>query len=252
LNHPLCSATLKDGSACQSVAIEGGLCRPHLKKAAAAEVEAEGPVQTPDIGRAADSAVEEAPAEEAEPVRVESLRAALREGTSTAEVASLMQQMLLDGLRASKDVYATCRKCGTRSPVSLPDISARISSARALVAELDGVLKAETQTVDQRLEVAQRKAEQDLASCTDAELTMIMLAGSSEEEHPSMKDIASKLAEKLLGRRNADPASFVAKALSPDEAEFLTRVSSSSYWGQYPESMFELAERVLVEASATA
>jgi hypothetical protein len=239
--HSRCSARLKSGEPCTHVAVtEEGLCRPCAKKATAANVE--GPIAAENLEAATVSEVDEL-SEETEPVRIDSLRAALREGSSTAEVAALMQSMLLDGLRASKTVFCTCKKCGSRNPVDLPDLGTRVAAVRALVEELDGRVKQVTETADQKLEAARRRAESDLASCSDDELTLLVLA-SGEGEPPSMKEAARKLAEDLLTDRGADPKGWLRERLSADELEFLERVSANHHWLNFPGSVVELAEKV--------
>jgi hypothetical protein len=236
------------------VAVEGELCSPHFRKAAAAAQEAcAGPSAASDVGDAAsadavaeadpDTLEELAPVDEAEPVRIESLRAALREGSSTAEVAELVRQMLLDGLRASKTLFHTCTKCGKKDPVTLPDLSTRISATRALVEELDGRVKSVPENDDPRAAALLQKSERSLASCTDEELEMIVLA-THDGESPSMKGTARRLATELLANADANPQGWLAERLSPAELEFLKRVSARHHWGSFPASLIELAEEV--------
>jgi hypothetical protein len=273
-SHPLCSATLKNGQPCQSVATTPiGMCAGHARKAAeAAAAEAEalpGPSSVPDMGEAAavsqpdsSSASSEAdgfssPVGEGsgsltaeEPVRIESLRAALREGSSTVEVASLMQNMLLDGLRANKTIFSTCKKCGSRTPVDLPDLGTRISATRALIEELDGRVKQVSETADQQLDAARRKAEDDLASCSDAELAVIILAESAGTETPNPRELAQRLAKELLAHRGQpDAPAWLQSKLKPDEAQFLDRVSAHHHWDDFPESVYALAAEIVATSS---
>jgi hypothetical protein len=268
-SHPLCSATLKNGQPCQSVATTPvGMCAGHARKAAeaaAAEAaEATGPGRSENVETAAVSAASESDASSSgissrpagvsdsltaeEPVRIESLRAALREGSSTAEVAALMQNMLLDGLRANKTIFNTCTKCGKRDAVVLPDLATRISATRALVEELDGRVKQVSETADQQLDAARRKAAEDLASCTDADLSLIAIA-ANDGAPESMKQTARELALGLLADRDANPQGWLAERLSPAELEFMQKISVHHYWGSFPESLIELAAEVVAGTS---
>jgi len=65
--------------------------------------------------------VDDVSTETASPVAIESLRDALRGAVHTEEVAALIESMLLDALRATKDIYTTCPSCKHRHPVPLPD-----------------------------------------------------------------------------------------------------------------------------------
>jgi len=250
--HKLCTATLKDGSPCEHVAVtDDGLCSPCSKRAAkaaaAAELDASGPLEQPDMENAQDFSTEEP----VESVPVESLRSELRAGLVTSQTVELIRANLIAGLSAVKEFFVTCPHCHKRHPAAAPDIGVRVSAAEKLLDQLDGKLKAEAATLDQKLAEARSKTQQDIASCSDAELELIVMAASGDGEPPSMKEAARELAEKLLDRRETDPKSFVAKALSPNEAEFIARVSSAGHWQHYPESVFELAEQVLADASAS-
>ena len=158
-----------------------------------------------------------------------------------------MQSMLLDGLRANKTVFCTCKGCGKRTPVDLPDLSTRISATRALIEELDGRVKQVSETADQQLDAARKKAAEDLASCTDADLAMIVLA-SDDGEPPSMKQTARTLAMELLADRDANPQGWLAEKLSPAEQDFLERITADHYWGSFPQSLIELAAEVVTGA----
>lgn len=254
-DHPLCSATLRSGDACTHVAVtEDGLCQPCARKAAAETERAEGPSGLSEMEGAQDSRAEEFEFTETEPrpepVPVESLRAALRENASTAEVAELMQAMLLDGLRASKTVYSSCRRCGTRSPVALPDMTARIAAMRALVEETSGKLRQVNESADQRLEALRQAADKDLDSMTDEELTLLSL-GQHDDAWPSMKDAARGLAEALLEERAADPRGWANQRLTPDEWKLIRVATATYHWGRWPDGLFDLAEQVLVGSSPT-
>ena len=76
----------------------------------------------------------------------------LRETASTAEVASLVKDMLLDGLRASKTITANCTSCGKRQVIQLPDLGVRINAARGIIEELEGKQRAESSSSEKLLE----------------------------------------------------------------------------------------------------
>jgi hypothetical protein len=252
--HPLCSATLKDASPCGHVAVEGDLCGPHARKAAkaAAEAEASGSSAGSNMGEAAASVVEESDPPNAEPgesVPVASLRGELRAGLMTEEVAGLIRDNIVAGLSSVKDAFVTCGKCKTRTPVSLPDLGTRVSAAEKLLDQLDGKLRAESASVEQKLSEAQLKAQQDLESLTDAELDLIVMA-SNDGEPASMKALARSLAVELLADADADPKGWLAERLSATELDFLERVSAHHYWGSFPSSLIELAAEVATGAVA--
>ena len=200
--NPTCLALLKDDSQCRSVAIRAGYCLPHAERVAA-EAEASGPPAASDTGEVAPVAEVIEPdvfesfppvGTSAEPpVPVASLRGELRAGLMTEEIASLIRENIVAGLRAVKDQYVSCQHCGKRSPVQVADLGTRVNAAEKLLDQMDGRLKAENASVDQKMEAALRKVESDLASCTDAELQLIVLA-SHDGEPLSMKETARKLA----------------------------------------------------------
>lgn len=178
---PLCAGLTKDGKPCRSVADklpEGGpgrFCRAHQRQAdrdaeyaamlAAAELEPEAAPE-PEPGP---SVVEPAP----EPVQVESLRAALRAGASTAEAAGLIGDLILDGLKASKDVYAVCRKCGTKTPVNLPDLNTRVSAASKLIEEIEGKQLAERSSADAVAAAQAKQVLHGVEALSDDELCVL-------------------------------------------------------------------------------
>jgi hypothetical protein len=179
-----------------------------------------------------------------EPVPVASLRTELRAGLMTEEIAGLIRENLLAGLKAVKDQYVSCRKCGTRSPVAIADLGTRTNAAEKLLDQLDGKLRAESASVDQKLELAQRKAEQDIESCTDSDLSMILVASEAGEPE-SMKATARRLAVELLADSEANPQGWLGERLSPAELAFLERISSHNYWGSFPSSLIDLAAEVV-------
>ena len=81
--------------------------------------------------------------------RIASLRDALREGVVTAEVAELVREQLLEGLRASKSIFTTCPDCKHRHPVVLPDLATRISATQKLIEEVEGKLRDSVATAQQ-------------------------------------------------------------------------------------------------------
>jgi hypothetical protein len=245
--HPLCAATLRNGSPCEHVAVEGDLCAPHARKAAKAE--AEGPLSPEKIDGAADPQAEEVLEPVAEPVEVvpvESLRGELRAGLVTSETVELIRSNIIAGLSAVKEPFMTCAHCHRRSPVQIADLATRVSAAEKLLDQLDGKLKAESATVDQRLEALQREAGRDMDSCSDADLVLLMMGDGGEL--PSMKDTAHKLAKELLADRDAgSPREWLSANLTESERELLGRVSfeSGNGWSGFPERIYELAEQVV-------
>lgn len=196
---PRCGAALKRG-VCESAVIAGpdgepgDACAFHSRQASLepdAAVRVDGASGSTD----ADAAIDEAPATVE---RIASLRAALREGSSTAEVAELIQAMILDGLRASRDVFHTCSKCGKRDPVSLPDLNTRISAARALVEELEGKMQAQDPAV--AIARAREKERHDMDSLTDDELALLIEHYRAElgEPEPDKRELVLASARRVI------------------------------------------------------
>src|SRR5262249_21156180 len=127
---------------CQSVAVDGDYCRPHAVKVAAGE--------TPALPSSSDPAAALAEAE-AEPVEAElaeddaprslgrtvsDLRAALTEDAVLHY--DTVWRLIQDALAASKEVFTTCMKCHRRTPVLVPDLTARVAAARLLLEQTAG------------------------------------------------------------------------------------------------------------------
>lgn len=274
---PTCEAVLRDGSRCRSVQVEtvggAGFCAPHAKRVAA-EGNAAGPssvvdaveepavstvVNGPDSGEvplltvAPESGpLTTDPPTEATPVA--SLRGELRAGLVTSEVAELIRSNIVAGLAAFKDFYTTCPGCKHRHPVSAPDIGVRVNAAEKLLEALEGRLRQESATLDQKLDKARQKVQADLASCTDEELELMLLA-LHDGEPPSEKETARELAEKLLADRAVGhPREWLTENLSRPEQELLGRVAwaRDCGWRGFEERVYELAEQVIAGASAPA
>jgi hypothetical protein len=255
----LCAAKLRDGSSCKNVAVEGELCGSHARKAAtAAAAELEAPA-----GPSAAAAVDEADAFSASPpvgvsasaTPVASLRGELRSGLMTEEIASLIKTNIVEGLQAVKNAWFTCTNCKHKNPISLADLGTRVNAAEKLLDQLDGKLRAESASVEQRLSEAQQKMREDLWSCTDAELELIILASHDGEPPPPMKETARKLAERILADPNvgSHTKEWFGANLTQAERELLGRChfQLSNGWSAFPDPVYEVAEQVIEEASAS-
>jgi hypothetical protein len=130
--------------------------------------------------------------------RVASIRAALRGDLLSVEVAESVGDLILEGLRASKDVYSTCPGCGKRHPVSLPDLATRVSAARSLVEELEGKLAAKATTVEERVEAVAAAAQRDLEALSDDELSLLLYDPEAPEESPYAREKLRRIAERVL------------------------------------------------------
>lgn len=104
--------------------------------------------------------------------RIESLRDALREGVVTAEVADLVREQLLEGLRASKSIFVTCPDCKHRHPVVLPDLATRISATQKLIEEVEGKLAAKQEDTVTELERRGRVIAREASELTNEELAL--------------------------------------------------------------------------------
>lgn len=150
---PRCGSLLRDESVCgRAVARDedGGpaqACAHHLR------------FEVPSLGMEADvlagagdtSSLQPVPAEtataeamESEPIA--SLRSQLRGDLSVRRVADSMSELLLQALEASRDLFCTCKKCGARTPVQVPDLATRVTAARALMEEVEGKIAAQAKT----------------------------------------------------------------------------------------------------------
>jgi hypothetical protein len=102
--------------------------------------------------------------------RIASLRDALREGVVTAEVAELVREQLLQGLRASKSHFATCPNCKRKHPIILPDLATRISATQKLIEEVEGKLAQQQQSAESAIDQEATKLLRDREGLTDEEL----------------------------------------------------------------------------------
>jgi hypothetical protein len=102
--------------------------------------------------------------------RIASLRDALRGDLLSSEVAALIRDQLLEGLRAAKTSFTTCPKCSHRHPVTLPDLSTRISATQRLVEEIEGKLAAQQQSAESAIDQEATKLLRDREALTDDEL----------------------------------------------------------------------------------
>lgn len=102
--------------------------------------------------------------------RIASLRDALREGVVTAEVAELVREQLLEGLRASKTTFVTCPDCKHRHPIVLPDLATRISATQKLIEEVEGKLAAQQQSAEGAIDQEATKLLRDREALTDEQL----------------------------------------------------------------------------------
>lgn len=169
---PRCTAPKKSGEPCGTVVetdpatggpAEHGFCSHH----------AANPVELDDAPSLMEDEADVAPVLDDSPAtteRIGSLRAALREGASTTETAKLIEDLILDALRASKDHYATCVHCRKRTPVSLPDLGTRVKAAETLLNQLEGRLADGKAPQGDRIAELMRAIEHDITSATDEEL----------------------------------------------------------------------------------
>jgi hypothetical protein len=130
--------------------------------------------------------------------RVASIRGALRGDLLSVEVAESVGDLILEGLRASKDVYATCPGCGKRHPVSLPDLATRVSAARSLVEELEGKLAATATTVEERVEAIAASVHRDLEALSDDELSLLVYDSRTPDDSPFADEELRRIAERIL------------------------------------------------------
>lgn len=134
--------------------------------------------------------------ETTESTPIASIRAALRGGLLTSETAEAIVDLILEALRATKSVYASCPSCGKRHPVSLPDLGSRVNAASQLLEQLEGRLKQEAVSADERAAAISSKAQDDLGSLTDDELALLLRAENGET-YDFKSDVAA-LARKVL------------------------------------------------------
>ena len=211
---PRCSHPLKDGTPCSRAVAPGedgkpsAACAHHLKASAAAGlpsssspvvVEEQPAAATPDPAASSpasefDTVVAAGnPGPEREPQAITSLRQALRGDLQTDTVAALISDLLLDALRASRDIYSTCPKCETRHAVNLPDLAARVKAAESLMEQVEG-----------RLAQAAKSDETGLAailertlfeSLSDAQLGLYLAAYGEEHEarHAQLRELAERV-----------------------------------------------------------
>ena len=107
--------------------------------------------------------------------RIESLRESLRSDLITSEVAELIRDQLLEGLRASKVSFATCPHCSHRHPIVLPDLATRINATQKLVEELEGKLQAQYESAEDKLDRASAALVKDRSQMSDAELARAII-----------------------------------------------------------------------------
>jgi len=143
------------------------------------------------------------PRQKKEPEAVASIRAILKGDLSTSAVADSIGELLIEGLNASKDIFATCPSCGKRHPVQLPDLGTRITAARALIEEAEGKLQAVAKSADEKIQdvLAERARIEDL---TNDELMML----SIELEGPEfdLREEARKAARRVLAESQLEGA----------------------------------------------
>ena len=195
-SHPRCSVLLADNSKCRSAVVrdqDGALsefCAHHLKVNASpaplllageplsadAEQELVASVSASTAASEATSSLE--PPGESTPIA--SIRAVLRGDLSTASVADSIGELLLEGLRASKDVYTTCPHCSKRHPVSLPDLGTRITAARSLLEELEGKIAAQAKSSEDRVAEA-LAGKTRLENLSNDELTLLLIEQEGAE-----------------------------------------------------------------------
>jgi hypothetical protein len=92
----------------------------------------------------------------------------------TSEVGDLITDLLLDGLRPSRDVYATCPHCSHRFPHSLPDLSTRIGAATKLIEEVEGKLKKAAAPPLEKLNRLAARLRGNVSQPTDEELAQLL------------------------------------------------------------------------------
>jgi hypothetical protein len=125
---PVCEGKLKDDSLCTTYAQKGEtLCAYHLRlrdKARVAEVEL-----------TEESLVEQEPQEvvvlNGARKRPTNIRQQLAE--DTLDEYEVLRGALLDALKAQKETFSTCCHCNKRSPVTVPDYTARVKAVETLM-----------------------------------------------------------------------------------------------------------------------
>jgi len=122
--------------------------------------------------------------------RIASLRDALREGVSTAEVAELVREQLLEGLRASKSIFTTCPDCKHRHPVVLPDLATRISATQKLIEEVEGKLQATQADAMDELSQRGREIERAVSEMSNEELAL-EIARIDRLQTPARRQLAA-------------------------------------------------------------
>lgn len=127
---PRCAGSLKDGSACRTVAEKGEqLCAHHLKLVAE---DAGAPELNEEMEEIAEDESSEALAEVAgQRPRVENVRAQL--AADSLDEYETIREALLDSLKAEKDAYVSCPSCKKRHPVVVPDWNGRINAVTTLL-----------------------------------------------------------------------------------------------------------------------
>ena len=200
-----CAGSLKDGSPCRSVVVRdesdelSAFCSHHLKlsQASPAPVLAMAPdageIHSEAVSLSGATASENPQAEqERESAPIASIRQALKGDLSTSSVADSIAELLLEGLRASKEVFTTCPSCNKRHPVSLPDLGTRISAARALMEELEGKLAQQAKSAEDRISEA-LAGKVGLSELTNDELLLLVHGGDDGDFRSDAQEIARRV-----------------------------------------------------------
>lgn len=172
---PRCQAPRKDGVPCGSAVIKGtdgkpsATCAFHAPQLEAAPAAAEPAVSD-----------EVAPVQNEPSIPVESLRAALRGNLQTEEFAGLVEELLLDSLRASKDVWTSCPHCQKKHPVNLPDVGTRAAAVTRLVEVLEGRAREAANDVEAELDREAQLVLKSIESMTDEELARAFVIAGRE------------------------------------------------------------------------
>jgi transcription elongation factor Elf1 len=75
------------------------------------------------------------------PKSVDSIRGALRTLVSTQEMADLLSETLIEGLRSTKPRSVPCQSCGASVKVEVSDLATRVTAATKLLETIEGRLK---------------------------------------------------------------------------------------------------------------
>jgi hypothetical protein len=188
---PRCGeATWRGPCPTASVEADGGPCQHHLDNPV---VEVEEPLEEPTEISLRDETLNGAPVADDAHIaeRVDNLRAQLAK--DIGDEYALLRDSLLEGLKALRETWATCRKCGTRTQVVVPDMGSRVRAVEALLNQTAGRPGEESKRVDG----ISRRAHEILAE----------IEGMTDEElEAATRDMTMLDLAEVIAAQEADPA----------------------------------------------